>query len=102
MNLLRLGADDGSRAISAKLADRLLSAFASRISASPVTMPQMLVAYEFSLSKPKAGDLVGETGSTRMLREMNARFRAEQDRAAVTDDDATRKALRRICRWSRP
>src|SRR6185436_15052601 len=55
-------------------AARLLRAFAPRITASPVTAPQMLAAYEFSLSKPRQIVFVGTTGLEKLLHEMNSRF----------------------------
>ena len=55
-------------------AGRLLRAFASRIAASPVNAPQMLVAYDFSLSKPKQVILVDGEGRDVLLRELHSRF----------------------------
>ncbi len=55
-------------------ADRLLRALAKRIEAQPAASPQMLAAYEFSLSKPKQIVLVGTTGLPVLLRELNSRF----------------------------
>jgi hypothetical protein len=55
-------------------ADRLLHALAKRIEAQPAASPQMLAAYEFSLSKPKQIVLVGTAGLPVLLRELNSRF----------------------------
>jgi uncharacterized protein YyaL (SSP411 family) len=54
--------------------DRVLRAFASRVTNSPVSAPQMLAAYEFSMSKPKQVILVGENGLESLLRELHSRF----------------------------
>ena len=58
LNLLRLAQMTDRKAFRDSAA-RTLCAFASRIMAMPSAVPQMLVAYEFSLSKPKQIILVG-------------------------------------------
>jgi uncharacterized protein YyaL (SSP411 family) len=76
LNLLRL-AQMTDRSDFRASAERALAAFGSRIVAAPVGVPQMLVAYAFSLSKPKQIILVGEPDApdTRaMLAAMHARF----------------------------
>jgi len=76
LNLLRL-AQMTDRADFRASAERALAAFASRMVAAPVGVPQMLVAYAFSLAKPKQIILVGERDApdTRaMLAAMHARF----------------------------
>jgi len=72
-NLLRL-AQMTDRKDFRTAADRLLRAFAQRITASPVVAPQMLAAYEFSLSKPKQIVFVGTAGLPKLLQVMNSRF----------------------------
>jgi uncharacterized protein YyaL (SSP411 family) len=59
LNLLRLAQMTDRKDLS-ESADRALRAFASRIAGIPSGVPQMLVAYEFSLSKPKQIILVGD------------------------------------------
>jgi len=59
LNFLRL-AEMTDRKDFRDAAEKTLRAFASRISNVPSAVPQMLVAYEFSLSKPKQIMLVGE------------------------------------------
>ncbi len=76
LNLLRL-AQITDRKDLRETADRALAAFAPRIMSAPVGVPQMLVAWEYSLSKPKQIILVGEksaesTGA--MLSVLNERF----------------------------
>jgi hypothetical protein len=55
-------------------AARLLAAFASRITAAPVIAPQLLAAYDFSLSKPKQVIIVDGEGRDALLRELNTCF----------------------------
>src|SRR5271155_1742121 len=58
LNLLRLARLTG-RADFQESADRALAAFGSRIVAAPAGVPQMLAAYEFSISQPRQVVLVG-------------------------------------------
>ena len=76
LNLLRLAQMTG-RPDFQQSAERTLRAFASRIMGIPSAVPQMLVAYEFSLSKPKQIILAGdrEAPETReMLRVLGTHF----------------------------
>jgi uncharacterized protein YyaL (SSP411 family) len=76
LNLLRLARITG-RADFRESAERALGAFGPRMMAVPVGVPQMLAAFEFSLSKPLQIVLAGERGAadTRaLLRELHARF----------------------------
>jgi uncharacterized protein len=73
-------------------ADRLLHAVAKRIDAQPAGSPQMLAAYEFSMSKPKQIVLVGTTGLPALLHELNTRF-VPHKIVLVVDADQSRKAL---------
>ena len=79
------GANHGPARISAQSAERALAAFGSRMVAAPVGVPQMLVAYEFSLSKPQQIILVGERDAPdtrRLLAALHSRFRPQSHRAA--------------------
>jgi uncharacterized protein len=73
-------------------ADRLLRALAKRIEAQPAASPQMLAAYEFSLSKPKQIVLVGTAGLPVLLRELNSRF-VPHKIVLLVDGVPSRKAL---------
>ena len=90
-NLLRL-AQMTDRKDFRDASDRLLRAFAPRIGAHPVTAPQMLAAYEFSLSKPKQIVLVGSEGLPALLHELNSRFLPHKI-VLLVDGEASRKAL---------
>jgi len=63
LNLLRL-AQMTERKDFRDSAEKTLRAFATRIMGMPSGVPQMLVAYEFSLSKPKQIILVGDRSAT--------------------------------------
>jgi uncharacterized protein YyaL (SSP411 family) len=76
MNLLRLARmlDDDAWKHSA---DRTISAFAGLIEPQPIVMPQLLAAYDFSVSKPVQVILAGRTHSPemrRMLMEIYSRY----------------------------
>ena len=76
LNLLRLAQINDREDFRAS-AGRALAAFGSRMVAAPVGVPQMLVAYEFSISKPKQIVLAGERGApdtVRLLAALNSRF----------------------------
>ena len=76
LNLLRLSQMTDSRELRDK-AERTLRAFAGRLSNYPAAMPQMLVAFDFHLDKPKQIVLAGKPGApdTRaMLKEIYARY----------------------------
>jgi uncharacterized protein YyaL (SSP411 family) len=90
-NLLRL-AQMTDRKDFRDASDRLLRAFAPRIGAQPVMAPQMLAAYEFSLSKPKQIVLVGREGLPALLHELNSRF-VPHKIVLMVDGEASRKAL---------
>jgi len=94
LNLLRLAQVTGRRDFQ-ESANRTLGAFASRIAAAPVGVPQMLVAYEFSISKPKQIVLVGERDAPdtrRFVQALHARF-APNRVVLLVDGDESRKAL---------
>ena len=69
MNLLRLS-EITNRDDLRKSAERLLAAFAQRLNAIPVALPQMLAACEFHIGQPRQIILVGgrEAPDTRTLR----------------------------------
>jgi hypothetical protein len=93
MNLLRL-AQMTDRKDFRDSADKALHAFATRITGMPSAVPQMLVAYEFSLSKPKQVILVGDPTSPHtqeMLKLLYAHF--APNRIVLLVDDAGRKVL---------
>jgi uncharacterized protein YyaL (SSP411 family) len=90
-NLLRLAQMTDRKDFHAAT-DRLLRAFAPRVGAQPVTAPQMLAAYEFSLSKPKQIVLVGNAGLPALLHELNSRFLPHKI-VLLVDDEPSRKAL---------
>jgi uncharacterized protein YyaL (SSP411 family) len=73
-------------------ADRVLRALAKRIEAQPGASPQMLAAYEFSLSKPKQIVLVGTAGLPVLLHELNSRF-VPHKIVLLVDAGPSRKAL---------
>jgi uncharacterized protein YyaL (SSP411 family) len=91
MNLLRL-AEMTNRPDFREAATALLRALAQKAGTQQVGMPQMLAAYEFSLSKPKQIILVAGAGLDELLREMNARFLPHKIALAVTGE-ASRKTL---------
>ena len=73
-------------------ADRTLRSLSGSLAADPYSAPQMLAAYEFSLSKPKQIVLVGSAGLDAMLHELNARFLPHKI-VLLVDSDAARKVL---------
>ena len=73
LNLLRLAEATG-REDFRDAARRLLRAFAHKAGAQAVAMPQMLAAYEFSLSTPKQIVLAEGAGLDALLRVLHARF----------------------------
>jgi uncharacterized protein YyaL (SSP411 family) len=93
LNLLRLAQMTDGKAFRDSAA-KTLSAFASRITAMPTAAPQMLVAYEFSLSQPKQVILVGgrsEAETAAMLDMLDATFAPH--RIVMLVDEASRQTL---------
>lgn len=93
-NLLRLaqitGRDDFRNS-----AERLLAAFATRLSTVPMAIPQMLAACEFHLSEPRQIVIAGERSApdTReLLRTVQTRFIPNRI-LLLLDSDETRAAL---------
>lgn len=76
LNLLRLSQMSGDQGW-ASMAERTLRAFQSRLMSSPPSMPQMMVAVNFYLNKPKqiliAGDK-DDPDTQAILREVHKRF----------------------------
>jgi uncharacterized protein YyaL (SSP411 family) len=78
-------------------ADRTLEAFGSRLVAGAVGVPQMLVAYEFSLAKPKQIILAGEShspGMPELVRALYSRFTPH--RIVLRVDEKSRATLARF------
>ena len=76
LNLLRLSQMSGNQEW-AEMAERTLQAFQGRLRASPPSMPQMMVAVDFYLDKPKQILIAGEKDSPdtqAILREVHKRF----------------------------
>ena len=76
-------------------AEKGLRAFASRLVAIPSAVPQMLVAFQFSLSKPKQIILVGDRGApetNQMLSILHERF-VPNCIVILVDSDHARKSL---------
>jgi uncharacterized protein YyaL (SSP411 family) len=95
LNLLRLAQITGRQDFQAS-AERALAAFGSRMVAAPVGVPQMLVAYEFSISKPKQIVLVGERDAPDMRRLLDAlHSRFVPNRIVLLVDRASRQAVAR-------
>jgi uncharacterized protein YyaL (SSP411 family) len=93
LNLLRL-AQMTDRKDFRDSAGRTLDAFASRIMGTPSAVPQMLVAFAFSLAKPKQVILVGDRASAEtaeMLGILHARFLP--DSIVMLVDEPARKTL---------
>jgi uncharacterized protein len=94
LNLLRLAEITG-RAEFRISAERLITAFESRISAVPMATPQMLVAYEFLLSEPRQIVIAGvrDAPDTRNLLEtVYTRFVPNRV-VLLVDSEETRRAL---------
>jgi len=95
LNLLRLAQTTDRQDFRASAA-RALEAFGSRMVSAPVGVPQMLVAYEFSISKPKQIVLVGERDAPdtrRLLAALHSRF--VPDRIVLLVNATSRQALAR-------
>jgi hypothetical protein len=76
LNLLRLSQITNSPEFAAQ-AQKTIAAFSDRITQAPVTIPQMLVALDYSLAKPRQVVIAGarDAAATRALvREVHGRF----------------------------
>ena len=94
MNLLRLAEMTGRPAFR-DAAERTVAAFARRLAAAPVALPQMLAACEFHLGERRQIVLVGErdAADTRELaRALHRRFVPNRI-ALLVDSPETRRAL---------
>jgi uncharacterized protein len=92
-NLLRLAQFTG-RSDLRESADRLLAAFAPRLSVGAATLPQMLAACEYYLSEQRQIVIAGERGgpdTEALLRAIYTRF--VPNRIMLLADAATREAL---------
>ncbi len=90
-NLLRL-AQMTDRKDFRDSADRVMRSLAGKMAAEPNSAPQMLAAYEFSLSKPKQIVFVGSSGLDAMMHELNSRF-VPHKIVLLVDGEPSRKAL---------
>ena len=107
MNLLRLAQITNREDLRAS-AERLLAAFAARLTAAPVALPQMLAACEFRLGEPRQIVLVGDRDAEdtkALLRTLHSRFvphrivllvDSPEARAALSADIPTIAAMERI------
>ena len=96
LNLVRLSAMTG-RDDFREASDKTLRAFAGRITEAPFGVPQMLVAYEFSLAKPRQVLMAGETASPQMremLHVLHSHF-LPNTVSLLIDSEGTRNALAR-------
>ena len=94
LNLLRL-ARITNRTVFRDSAERALAAFGPRIMAAPVGVPQMLAAFEFSISKPIEIILAGgrDAADTRaLLQELHSRFLPNRV-VLLVDGEESRKTL---------
>jgi len=94
MNLLRL-AQMIDRQDLREIANKAFLALASRLQNGQVGVPQLMVAYQFSLSKPKQIILVGDVSAAdtqELLRVLHGRFVPEKIVMLVADD-ASRETL---------
>jgi uncharacterized protein YyaL (SSP411 family) len=93
MNLLRL-ARMTNRADFRKSAERTLAAFAPRLAAAPVALPQMLAACEFLLREPREVVVVGERGgadTAALLRTLHTSFGPNRVVLLVDSPEVRRK-----------
>ena len=94
MNLLRL-AQITNREDLKRSADQLVAAFAPRLTAAPVALPEMLAACEFRFAEPRQIILVGdrEAEDTRLLlRTLHSKFMPHRI-VLLVDSPETRAAL---------
>jgi uncharacterized protein YyaL (SSP411 family) len=94
MNLLRL-ARFTNRSGFRESAERTLTAFASRLAATPAALPQMLAACEWLLGEPREIVLVGDrrdAGTEALLRALHSRFVPNRV-IMLLDSPETRRAL---------
>jgi uncharacterized protein YyaL (SSP411 family) len=94
MNLLRL-ARFTNRSDFRESAERTLAAFAPRLAAAPVALPQMLAACEWLIGEPREIVLVGgqsDAGALALLRTLHSRFVPNRV-VLLVDSPETRRAL---------
>ena len=94
LNLLRLSEMTGDASL-AECAARLFRVFAQRMVSAGVTVPQLLVAFDFQMTKPRQVVLAGDRAAVApLLREVQRRF--APDRVVfVLDSEETRQRLSR-------
>jgi uncharacterized protein YyaL (SSP411 family) len=93
MNLLRL-ARMTDRAPFRESAERTLAAFAPRLAAAPVALPQMLAACEFRLREPREVVVAGERGgadTAALLRTLHGNFGPNRVTLLVDSPETRRK-----------
>ena len=94
LNLLRLAQITGHTDFR-ESAERLFAAFGSRLSAAPMAIPQLLVAYDFLLSEPRQIVIAGERGAPdtqALLRTVHTRFVPNRV-VLLVDSEETRASL---------
>jgi uncharacterized protein YyaL (SSP411 family) len=93
LNLLRLAQMTGN-ARYRESADRALEAFASRINTTPHAVPQMMVAFAFSITKPRQVVLAGRRfapDTLDLVRELHRRFLPDKVVLLVDEDESRAK-----------
>jgi len=94
LNLLRLAQITG-RAEFRESAERLLAAFGSRLSAAPMAIPQLLVAYDFLLTEPRQIVIAGERGAAdteALIQTVHSRF-VPNSILLLVDSEESREAM---------
>jgi uncharacterized protein YyaL (SSP411 family) len=94
LNLLRLAQITG-RAEFRESAELLLAAFGSRLSAAPMAIPQLLVAYDFLMSEPRQVVIAGERGAAdtqALIKTVHTRFVPNRI-VLLLDSNESREAL---------
>ncbi len=94
LNLLRL-AEMGSRADFRQSAEKVIAAFAPRISVAAMAVPQMLVACEFLLGEPRQIVIAGEPAAPdtlALIRTVHGRFLPNRV-VLLLDSEETRRAF---------
>jgi uncharacterized protein YyaL (SSP411 family) len=93
LNLLRLAQMTGNPRYR-ESADKALEAFASRINTTPHAVPQMMVAFAFSIAKPRQVILAGRRSAPDTLdlvRELHRRFLPDKVALLVAEDESRAK-----------
>jgi hypothetical protein len=93
LNLLRLS-EMTDRADFREAASRILRVFASRAGSQPAAVPQLLAAYEFTLSRPKQIILIGGSGFGELTRQLHSRFLPHAVVLAGVDENSGKSLAR--------